>query len=484
MADLLHERALASDMMSAADVQRIRERMELAEARKLQPHFIRSFFTEAFEQLGGRMVQRESGRYEIKRVPQPVRERDRIIGTRVPLLPAYERVTFDKDAIAIEGRPVAELLCPGHPLLEAVTDLTLEQMRPLLKQGAVLVAEADGNDQPRLLVCLEHNVHDARTTAEGQARVVSRRMQFAEVGIDGAVEDAGYAPHLDYRPVEPEELALIRPLLKAEWLTRGVEETALEWAIQFLAPEHLAEVRDRTVERVDRTMAAVRERLTREIAYWDNRAEELKARELAGKAARGGLNSGKARQRCEALQSRLRLRIEELEQERQVASAPPVIHGGALIVPHGMLLRLGATTPPGEPDPATFGFTRDEVERLAVDAVLAAERLLGREPQEQSHNNPGFDVLSHEPDSGRLHFVEVKGRIEGATTVTVTKNEIIHGLNKGEDYVLALVTVRADRTTDVRYVRCPFAGDAGIIFEATSVNYTLADLLGRSADPN
>jgi len=484
VADLVHERALASDVMSAEDVQRIRERMELAEARKLQPHFVRAFFAEAFEQLGGRMVQREPERYEIKRVPQMVRDRDRIIGSRTPLLPAYERITFDKETIAVEGKPVAEFVCPGHPLLDAVTDLTLEQWRPLLKQGAVLVADADEGDQPRLLVCLEHSVHDARTTAEGQPRVISRRMQFAEVAGDGAVADAGYAPHLDYRPIEPDELALVRPLLSADWLTRDVENTALDWAIQSMAPEHLAEVQERTIERVDRTMCAVRERLTKEIAYWDNRAEELKARELSGKAARGGLNSGKARQRCEALQLRLKQRTEELEQERQLASSPPIVRCGALVIPSGMLARLGLSSVPLNPDPALFGMNRDDVERLAVDAVLAAETALGREPQEQSHNNPGFDVLSRDPSSGRLHFVEVKGRIEGATTVTVTRNEILHGLNKGDDYVLAIVRVGADRSTAVRYVRCPFSGDAGIIFDATSVNYTLADLLGRSAEPN
>jgi SNF2 family DNA or RNA helicase len=41
---VVHERALVSDVMTAGDVERIREEMERAEARKLQPHFIRSFF--------------------------------------------------------------------------------------------------------------------------------------------------------------------------------------------------------------------------------------------------------------------------------------------------------------------------------------------------------------------------------------------------------------------------------------------------------
>lgn len=69
MKTLIHERALASDVLTEADVERIREEMELAEARRLQPHFIRSFFIEAFTRLGGRIVAREPGRFEIKHVP-------------------------------------------------------------------------------------------------------------------------------------------------------------------------------------------------------------------------------------------------------------------------------------------------------------------------------------------------------------------------------------------------------------------------------
>ena len=39
--------------------------------------------------------------------------------------------------------------------------------------------------------------------------------------------------------------------------------------------------------------------------------------------------------------------------------------------------------------------------------------------------------------TGRLRFLEVKGRISGAATITVTKNEILYSLNKPEDFILA-----------------------------------------------
>src|SRR5690606_16503910 len=159
--DLLQERALAHDAMDASRVYRIREEMERAEARRLQPHYIESFFLEAFQRLGGTAKQREPRRYEITRVPAPVRNRDRLIGIGEPVLPRYERVAFDKALVAPQGQPLAAFVCPGHPLLDATIDLTLERDRDLLRRGTVLVDERDSGTQPRVLFYLEHGVQDA-----------------------------------------------------------------------------------------------------------------------------------------------------------------------------------------------------------------------------------------------------------------------------------------------------------------------------------
>src|SRR5437867_1499486 len=84
--NLLEEHALAHDAMDASRVFRIREEMERAEARRLQPHYIESFFLEAFRRLGGSTKQREARRYEVTHVPAPVRNRDRLIGIGEPVL--------------------------------------------------------------------------------------------------------------------------------------------------------------------------------------------------------------------------------------------------------------------------------------------------------------------------------------------------------------------------------------------------------------
>jgi superfamily II DNA or RNA helicase len=137
--DLLENDALARDSLDARKVQSIREDMERAEARRLQPHFIQAFFMEAFKRLGGQIGEREKGRFEITRVPGLLRDRDRQIGSGPPVLTRYERVTFEKDLINQQGRPTAAFICPGYPLLDAVLDVVLEQNRSMLRRGALSV---------------------------------------------------------------------------------------------------------------------------------------------------------------------------------------------------------------------------------------------------------------------------------------------------------------------------------------------------------
>src|SRR5438128_7625079 len=172
--DLLEDRALAHDAMDASRVHRIREEMERADARRLQPHYIESFFLDAFKRLGGSLRQREPRRYEVTHVPAPVRNRDRLIGIGQPVLPRYERIAFEKSLVAPQGQALAAFVCPGHPLLDATIDITLERNRDLLRRGTVLVDDADSGDQPRVLFYLEHAIQDASITRTGDRRIVSK----------------------------------------------------------------------------------------------------------------------------------------------------------------------------------------------------------------------------------------------------------------------------------------------------------------------
>src|SRR5579883_648591 len=476
--DLLEERALAHDAMDASRLQRVREDMERAEARRLQPHYIESFFLEAFKRLGGSVKQREPRRFELTHVPAPIRNRDRIAGIAEPVQPRYERIVFEKHLIAPPGQPLAAFVCPGHPLLDATIDLTLERDRDLLRRGAILVDERDPGTSPRVLFYLEHAIQDASVTRIGERRVISKRMLYVELDAAGEARHLHYAPYLDYRPLREDEPSLQELLARPEcaWITRDLEQKALTSAIASIVPEHLKEVRDRRLQWVDKARAAVKDRLTKEIGYWDHRAEQLRLQEQAGRAP-ARLNSQEARRRADELQARLQKRMEQLDLEAQVSALPPVILGGLVVVPQGL---IGTLTGRALTAPETTTDTQAAAARARA-IVMEVERALGFEPVDREHEKLGYDIESRDRRTGHLRFIEVKGRDASASTLTVTRNEILYSLNKPDDFILAIVEFVEDGSHRVHYVRRPFRREPD--FGVTSVNYDLAELLARAEAP-
>lgn len=475
---LVAERKLSSEGMDPGTVTAIREEMERAQARRLQPHFISAFFREAFSLLGGRIVEREKGRYEILRVPSALKERDRLIGRTDPVLDRYARVTFDKALVV--GQPQAELVAPGHPLLDATVDVVLERFQPLLQQGSILVDDSDDGTMPRLLVYLEHAVRDGRMARSGEPRVVSQRLQFVHLMEDGSAVAGGAAPYLDCRPITAEEKALVADVVSAPWLADGVEDRAIAYAISTLVPEHLAEVKRRRLAEIDKVEREVRARLTREINYWDARAARLREEERAGKEQR--VNAANAEATAQRLVERLHKRQAELDRERQITALPPVLKGAALIIPKGLLeARRPAAALPEASGFAEDPSDRDAVELLAMEAVIAAERALGNLPRDVSAEKKGWDIESRDPRSGHLRFIEVKGRRADARDVIVTKNEILASLNAPDAFILALVRVENGLAREPLYVRRFVQREPG--FAETAVVFDIDELASRGASP-
>ena len=399
------------------------------------------------------------------------------IGIGEPVLPRYERIAFEKPLIAPQGEPLAAFVCPGHPLLDATIDLTLERYRDLLRRGTVLVDEHDAGTGPRVLFYLEHAIQDAGITRAGERRVVSKRVLYVEIDGAGKARHLNYAPYLDYRPLaegEPDAETLLA-LPECVWIGHDLERQAKGHAIAHVVPAHIEEVRTRKLTLLDKTEAAVKDRLTKEISYWDHRAEQLKLQEQAGKP-NARLNSGEARKRADALQARLEKRMAEIARERQISSLPPVVLGGLLVMPAGLINAMtGCPTPAAAPSPDT-----QAAAARARGIVMEIERRLGFEPTDREFEKLGYDIESRVPGTGKLRFIEVKGRVTDAATITVTKNEVLYSLNKPDDFILAIVEFDGDDHR-VHYIRQPFQREPD--FGVTSVNYDFGELLARSEMP-
>ncbi|MBX3631060.1 MAG: DUF3883 domain-containing protein [Nitrosomonas sp.] len=478
---ILRRNALVEQHMNLEDLYAVKEEMEKAEARKLQPYFIRAFFTEAFQNLSGEMRARESGRFEVRHVPAAIRERDRIIGeTRTPVLKKYERICFEKNLARMHGKPMADLIHPGHPLMYATTDLILSAHRGKLKQGAVLVDPNDDGLEPRMLFMVDHSVRESGDTHHRmQQRVASRRLQFVEIDQQGNANHAGWAPHLDLQPIDAYDLKLMQSILNAPWINNDLEKLALTHASRYLVPEHYQEVKARRERQADKILTAVHERLVKEINHWSDRYLKLSEDVAAGKQPR--IQPENARRRVDELTERLAQRKRELEAMKNVVSSTPVVIGGALVIPQGLLSQYK-----GENNFCADAEMRSRIEQIAMNAVMAVERRLGHAVKDVSGEKCGWDITARPPANpdGSIkpdRHIEVKGRVKGQSTITVSRNEILYGLNQADKFILAIVLVDGDRHEGPFYVRQPFTQEPD--WAETSKNLDLGQLLIRAELP-
>lgn len=475
--DILNRNALCTELMTPDRLFAVKEEMDKAEARKLQPHYMRAFFLDAFRHLQGSLHPREELRYEITHVPELLRARgDALRRKNSRILPRYQRICFEKEQIQLPARPaapMAELMHPGHPLMKAVLDAVLDKGRSLLRQGTLLLDPADDSQTPRVLLFLRHTIREERDSSV----IVSQRIQFVEMQQDGTARNAGWAPYLSYEPFPDADRPLIADILQAPWLSSDLEKMAIAYASDHLAPQHFAEVRQRRGAQADKIRDAVRVRLSKEATYQQNLL--LRYQEQANEGRDMRLKIDQTRRILEDLQGRRLLREAELDAMKHVVSSSPVAFGGALIIPQGL---LAARKPGMTPISSVDAAARSRIEQLAMQAVIEAEQARGYTCTDVSAQNCGWDITStppQSPDGCQLpdRHIEVKGRAAGQTTVTVSHNEICAALNQKEKFWLAVVFVDGDTVDGPHYVQQPFTKEPDMA--AASVNYDLRELLAR-----
>ena len=420
--EMLAEKALHPEMFSALDLDEVRARMEKARERRLQPGYIAAFFLPAFERLGGQVRKREKGRYEITRVPTRVIDIARRLNRWAPVADQYERITFELHLTHPEGQLPATLIAPGQPLLHAVIEATIEDLGAALRHGTVLV---DRSSQQAEVPALMYTVEQRITNSAPGTDTVSHHFDYPVLEPDGTVTVSATPPYLDYDAPQPGEASAITSILNDEWVKGNHEKTVRANSYRSGMQPRMEEIRARLEIEVARTGKQVKERLLAEINHWDREYNRLEDLERRG---------------------------HELALHTKLVAVPGVIRSAALIVPSRFIAAES-----GQEAPARTRAT-EEVERRAVEAVLVAERAIGRNPVEMPRNNPGYDIRSTD-DEGRIHYIEVKGRIEGADTFAITTNEVTFAQTQGERHRLALVQVSPDgpEHDELRYVTDAFA---------------------------
>jgi hypothetical protein len=138
--------------------------------------------------------------------------------------------------------------------------------------------------------------------------------------------------------------------------------------------------------------------------------------------------------RLEELNARREHRLVELDRECQCAIGEVQLIGSAWVLPH-----------PERAIPSIQPMVRDEeIERIAVQAVIAHEQAQGRHVESVEAQNRGFDLISRRPHPDDpataidVRFIEVKGRSE-VGEIPLSTNEYKTAERLKEDYWLYAV---------------------------------------------
>ncbi|MFV3386774.1 helicase-related protein [Pseudomonas sp. NY15364] len=450
------------------DIETLKDKLTAAARNVPSPEFLCSFLGRALTHLGGEMTALDDGYFRIPTVPAAIREHDRLSGERQPpVLRRYERIRFDRQPASGGSAQTAEIANPSHPLVRTCANMLLERLRPCLERGSVLVDTDQAGGIPGVLMVLEHNIH-----RDLQQPPISRRIQLIRCDRDGSVVELSWGDALELRAAPQSGT---HPT--DSWQPQEIEELSVRTA-EHLAKEHLKDIEDSLTRQAESRTATLRRQMLEEIDLWSRRYLDLRLRPAGNRQP--AMQEENARSLAETISQRLQAREEEAAATRHVAAGTPRVLGIAMIASPELLPK------DSEHSFCADAVARGRIERMAMQAVIEAERALGHTVHDVSAEKCGWDITAichcHGHPACIERRIEVKGRAKGQNTITVTRNEISQALDHPEHFILAVALIAPDDRIDgPYYIRNPFEQKPD--WAETSRNLDLDLLLQRSVGP-
>ncbi|MDX2242241.1 MAG: DUF3883 domain-containing protein [Leptolyngbyaceae cyanobacterium bins.302] len=392
-----------------------------AKERRLVPEVVEDFFLQSAEISG--VHPKEIGKaqqvYRLGRTPRTLWSIGERLEARFGKLgKEYKKIAFVKKLI--EADPTLEWVTPGHPLFECVREYVLTQVQDDLSRGAVFF-DVQRQQAARLDVFWA-------AIQDGRGHVLHRRLFVVQTEMTGEMTVKQPTIFLDLaladRPVSvPEDSHLPD---RAQ-----VEQVLIEQELNCFLDQVQVE-RQQEVETIARHLEISLNTIIDKVQC---QFAELLAQKESG-SRESGLD-GRIKQledRLFDLNGRLDQRRQELRQERNCAIADIRHHGRAWVLPH-----------PDRHLPTIAPMvSNEEIERIAVDAVIAYEEARGWRVQSVESENRGFDLISRRPHAEdgetavEVRFIEVKGRSQ-LGEVALTTNEYKTAERLKQDYWLYVV---------------------------------------------
>jgi hypothetical protein len=384
------------------DLQRVLAEDRRARENRLVPEYIERFFERACKFLNIPLERRRDGLWRVPHVPYEIRHVSQEFRHRFgEVFREYGKLAFDK---ATARRQEAVFVAPGYSLLEAVIERLLTECADDVRRGAVFV-DPDGR-LDGWLHFLEGEVRD------GTNQVAGKRIFALYRSASG-----------DIRLINPSVLWDLMPYATQQEIESQVPENdVIAYAVEHVLEPYRAELwkeRER--------MATIKRKYGLRSLEQMILESEAKLIEYETRRAKGenlpDVEVVNEQRRKEELEARRQALHEEIRRETSLLPSMPKILGVVRVLPH--------------PTADQSMRSDAEIEAIGMQVAMQYEREHGRNPEDVSAENVGYDIRSTSP-LGEVRYIEVKAR---ATTgaIVFTPNEWLMAQRFGEEYWLYVV---------------------------------------------
>lgn len=434
-----------------------------AKERRLVPEVIQDFFLQSAPLAGIHPKETAKGQqaFRIGRIPRTLWPIGEKLEPRFGKLGReYKHVVFDKKMLTED--PTLEWITPGHPLFEVVRDDVWDRVQNDLRQGAVFF-DLHSKEPVRLDVF-------SAAIRDGRGNVLHRHLFVVQTSMQGVMSIRQPTIFLDLALASPGTTVPDDSVLPSR---DRVEQVLVEQALQpFL--NAITVQRAREIETISKHM----EISLNELIHRQNlrMGELLESQRTGDPSPLLAANIKTTEDRLDELNGRLERRRDELQQERRCTITDIHHHGRAWALPH-----------PERTSPRIAPMVRDEeVERLAVQAVIAHEEARGWKVESVEKDNRGFDLISRKPHPEdpqtaiEVRFIEVKGRsVVGELALTTNEYKTAERLKK--DYWLYAV-FNCGSTPEIHVVQDPARLGWEPLVKIEHYHVAAKEILGAAAE--
>jgi len=393
------------------DYTRIKEMAEKAKEYRLIPEYMEEFFKRALKFAGGKFRVRKDGFIAIDSIPYEIRKIAENVDFKNrygSILKEYPKATFDKE-IAFKN-PDAEFISFGHPLLEALIEWINRNYFAKLQKGAVF--EDPSGRYDGVLWFFEGEVKDGKGNIAGKKlmaiyeKIGNRRL---EIGGEELLREINPAILWDLVPIDTPISNIPSPIPS--------KERAQEYSIAAVEAykQEIFEERKRQAEIKRKYGIKSLEYLIGEL---DASLAELYEREANDEKVDVAIRNKEEKKR--QYEEALKTLQKEIEQEMSLTISMPKFLGAILV----------------RPTISKEMISDEEIEKIGMEIAMEYEKNQGREPEDVSKENLGFDIRSK--GDGETRYIEVKARADEGQ-IALTANEWFKAKRFKEQYWLYAV---------------------------------------------